>query len=312
MNGQQHLSETVITVKDLRINGQGGFVLRVPDLAVQRGSLVALVGRNGSGKSTLVDALLNLIQIDTGSVQLFGQDLARIPADHPLRTRIGAQVQGMTWTWSIKVSEILAIHNSLYGTTDEGVLEALGVGQLHSLIYRKLSTGQRRRVDLAVALAHRPDIVVLDEPSSGLDRQFEVGFRQILKQQCEAGATLVLATHDELDVGMADRILWLDRGQIIDDGTPAAILEREVGRFVGTVDTTSGIDTTPIEQDLAAKARATTHVGHELRFFGDAALREPFVQAMERHSVGAYVVRPTQSSDLLDLIRGRAEHGPAL
>lgn len=311
MTRLRHLPETVVSVQDLLVRGQGNFALRVPELTVQRGSMVALVGRNGSGKSTFLDALLNLIQIDAGSIRLFGENLAALKADHPLRTRIGAQVQGVTWSWSIKVSEILAIHTSLYGVTDEEVLDALGVRKLLPLMYRKLSTGQRRRVDLAVALAHRPDLVVLDEPSAGLDRQYEIGFRDILKQQCDAGATLILATHDGQDVGMADRILWFEGGAVIEDSAPRAILEREVGRFVGIVEGGDQIFVAQIEEELAGKARSYGRNGNALRFFGDEGLRAPFIDAMERHKVPGYVVRPTQASDLLELIRGRADQGAA-
>jgi ABC-2 type transport system ATP-binding protein len=302
-------AERSVEIADLMVQGQGGFHLSVPKLELDTGSMVVLVGRNGSGKSTFLDALLNLLQIDRGTVRIFGEQLAQLSPDHPLRTRVGAQVQGINWAWSIKVGEIIGIHSSLYGHTDPEVLKALGIPALMPLMYRKLSTGQRRRVDLAVALAHRPDLLVLDEPSAGLDRQFEVGFRTILRQQSDAGATLILATHDGQDVGMADRILWFDNGTIVEDSHPDAILRREIGSFVGVVDCDSENLGARIERDLAGIYRSSHRDGTSLNFFGEADLREPFIASMERHSVPGYVVRPSQSSDLLDLIRRRGGEG---
>lgn len=306
-----HSKVAAVSVDGMVVQGQGDFTLRVPRLTIDHGSMVALVGRNGSGKSTFLEAMLNLIQADAGSVLLFGENLSKSKAGDPLRGRIGAQVQGMTWSWSIKVSEILAVHKSLYGHIDPGVIEALGLQKLMPLMYRKLSTGQRRRVDLAVALGHRPDLVVLDEPSGGLDRRFEVGMRRLLAERREAGATTIIATHDGQDVGMADRILWFENGSVIEDGLPDALLDREVGRFVGIVEQGQEELAGRLEQELGEIARSHVRASGSLKFFGDEALRAPFIAAMERHVVPGYVVRPTQPSDLLDLISGRAEEGAA-
>lgn len=300
---------TAVTVQDLVVHGQGGFAVRVPRLSIECGSIVALVGRNGSGKSTFLDAILNLIESDQGSVKIFGECLARSDPNHPLRTRIGAQVQGMAWSWSIRVSEILAIHRSLYGYIDPDVLEALGVQELFPLMYRKLSTGQRRRVDLAVALAHRPDLIVLDEPSAGLDRQFEAGFRRVLCEQRALGATTVLATHDGQDIAAADRILWFENGSVIEDSKPDVLLAREVGQFVGIVEQGRAALADLLEREFAGIARSYTRSADSLKFFGDEGLRALFIAAMERHAVPGYVVRRTQPSDLLDLIRSRGEKG---
>lgn len=306
MNQHSVIRTAALSVRDLLVKGQDGFSLRIPELEVAPGSMVALIGRNGSGKSTFLDAALNLLQTDGGSVRIFGEDLARLPAVHPLRARIGAQVQGVTWSWSIKVAEIMSVHNALYGRTYASVIDGLGIRQLLPGMYRKLSTGQRRRVDLAVALAHKPDLIVLDEPSSGLDRQFRTAFGEILEERRAAGATILIASHEGQDVGMADRILWFEGGEIIEDDRPADIIGRRVGRFVGVVDQQGGRAAEMIEDELAPLARSHAKDGGKLTFVGDDALRAPFIAAMERHEVPGYVVRPAQSSDLLELIRAKA------
>ena len=297
-----------ISVCGLAVKGQDGFSLNVPELEIAEGSMVALIGRNGSGKSTFLDSVLNLLQADDGVVRIFGEVVAKLSATHPLRGRIGAQVQGVTWSWSIKVAEIFAIHNALYGRTHASVVDALGVRQLFPGMYRKLSTGQRRRVDLAVALAHKPDLIVLDEPSSGLDRQFRTGFQKLLEERRSAGATILIASHEGDDVGMADRILWFEAGKIIEDSAPADIISRRIGCFVGVVD--EGASEANLEAELAPLARSWSRDGGRLTVVGDDTLRAPFVAAMERHGVPGYVVRPARSSDLLELIRADAGGRP--
>ncbi|UUL82504.1 ATP-binding cassette domain-containing protein [Sphingomonas qomolangmaensis] len=292
-----------IGVRDLVVKGQDGFTLDIRELDIAPGSMVALIGRNGSGKSTFLDAALSLLDVNSGKVQIFGETLAKLPTTHPVRARIGAQVQGVTWSWSIKVGEIMAIHNSLYGSTYAKIVDGLGVRSLFPGMYRKLSTGQRRRVDLAMALAHKPDLIILDEPSSGLDRQYRTAFHEILAERRAAGATILIASHEGRDVGMADRILWFEKGEIIEDSAPGDIIGRRVGHFVGIVDDAAPTLLDRLENDLAPSARSHARDGSKLVLIGENDLRTPFIAAMERHSVAGYVVRPARSSDLLDLVR---------
>ena len=298
-----HDHATAIRVTDLLVKGQEGFRLEMPSLSVPAGSMVALIGRNGSGKSTFLDAVLNLLSVDGGSIEVLGKQLRKLPAKDPIRSRIGLQAQGTTWAWSIKVGEILAIHRTLYGVSDPGIIDLLGVRELSAAMYRKLSTGQRRRVDLAVALAHRPDMIVLDEPSSGLDTQYLRAFHEILEERRAAMATILIASHEALDVGLADRILWFDQGRIIADCPPSKLVGEKIGDFVGIVKALDDERAATLAAELGqidGVTRASRDGKHI--FYGGETLREPFVAAIERMKVDSYEIRPADASDLLDLM----------
>jgi ABC-2 type transport system ATP-binding protein len=293
---------TAVEVRDLVVKGQQGFALEVPSLEIGAGETVALVGKNGSGKSTFLEAILDLLLVDKGTVRLFGETIRGLPARHPLRKRIGVQAQGTTWAWSITVGEIIAIHTTLYRHTSREILDQLGVPALAKSLYRKLSTGQRRRVDLAVALAHEPDLIVLDEPSSGLDKNFAAALHAIIETRSRAGATILVATHEALDVAAADRILWFHNGKLIEDSPPAALVHQKVGEFVGLVNDVGAADEQALHEELTRLSRPQAAFPDARKYFGDDTLRQPFIKAMERHQVAGYEVRPADASDLLELM----------
>ena len=130
----------------------------------------------------------------------------------------------------------------------------------------------------------------------------------MLEERRSAGATILIASHEGDDVGMADRILWFETGKIIEDSAPADIISRRIGCFVGVVD--EDASEASLEAELAPLARSWSRDGGRLTVVGDDTLRAPFVAAMERHGVPGYVVRPARSSDLLELIRADAGGRP--
>lgn len=291
-----------IEVQDMLVKGQQGFALEVPLLAIAAGETVALVGKNGSGKSTFLEAILDLLQTENGSIKLFGETLRGLPVRHPLRKRIGVQAQGTTWAWSITVGEIIDIHTTLYRHTSRDVLEQLGIPPLAKSLYRKLSTGQRRRVDLAVALAHDPDLIVLDEPTSGLDKNFTAALHAIIEERSRARSTILVATHEATDIAMAGRILWFHNGKIIEDSSPASLVQQKVGEFVGLVNDAGRADQDALHRELTAISRKQAAFSDARKYFGDHTLRQPFINAMERHQVAGYEIRPADASDLLELM----------
>lgn len=305
MNAHWQQIPASIEAQNLLVEGQGGFRLDIPTFAIRQPGTIVIIGSNGSGKSTFLDAVLGLLQPKAGNVRLLGRDLAQASPDDPVRRSIGAQLQGTTWTWSITVREIAAIHRQLYGAVNPMVLKQLGVVELARLQYRKLSTGQRRRVDLAVALAHDPDLIVLDEPASGLDRRFEENYRAILAERSAAGATILMASHDARDLAGADRVLWLDKGRIVEDDTPAALTARLLGDYVCVLEQPDD----EVAAIVAPLARFNGRDGDGLLFAGDAAMRQAFLGAMAHRPALGYATRPARAADLLQLLRADERKG---
>jgi ABC-2 type transport system ATP-binding protein len=205
------------------------------DLAVRRGELLALLGPNGAGKSTSLGLLLGLIRPDAGRAELFGLDPQRIEA----RRRIGVMLQSANLPPTLRVGELLRLTMSYYPSPrgfDETAALA-GVTDLLLRPYGKLSGGQQRRVQFALALCGRPELLFLDEPTVGMDVESRRAFLEGIREFVASGRTLVLTTHylEEADQ-LAERVVVIDHGRVLADGSPGEIKSRVGGRRI-TFDT---------------------------------------------------------------------------
>ncbi len=195
------------------------------DLCLQRGELLALLGPNGAGKTTAIGLLLGLIRADAGTVELFGQDPQRIEA----RRRIGVMLQNAELPATLRVGELLRLTASYYPAprTLAETAELAGVSDLLKRPYAKLSGGQQRRVQFALALCGRPELLFLDEPTVGMDiearQKLWVAIRQLLAEGC----SVLLTTHylEEAEA-LADRVCVMSRGRMIHEGTVEALRAR--------------------------------------------------------------------------------------
>jgi ABC-2 type transport system ATP-binding protein len=196
------------------------------DLDVERGQLVAFLGPNGAGKSTTLRMLTTLLPPTSGTATVAGRDVARDPAG--VRARIGYVGQKNSAGENFRVRDELVTQGRCYGlTTSEArartseLLEELDLEPLATRKPGTLSGGQRRRLDIALGLIHRPDLLFLDEPSTGLDPKSRADiWAHILRLRETYGTTLFLTTHylEEAD-SMAERVVIIDNGRIIADGT---------------------------------------------------------------------------------------------
>ncbi|MET0236628.1 MAG: ABC transporter ATP-binding protein [Kibdelosporangium sp.] len=186
---------------------------------VPTGQTVALLGANGAGKSTAVDLMLGLRRPRSGTVTVLGGP----PAAAVAAGRVGAMLQTGGLPTDATVREVVNLARRLYGKR-RGLAEILDLAGLTELRRRKvdaLSGGQAQRVRFAVAMAGKPDLLFLDEPTVALDFKARRRFWQAVKAQ---GNTVVFATHylDEADE-YADRVIVIDRGRVVADGAPAVI-----------------------------------------------------------------------------------------
>lgn len=199
------------------------------DLDVHRGELVAFLGPNGAGKSTSLRMLTTLLPPTTGTARVAGSDIRTDPAG--VRARIGYVGQGNSAGHNQRVRDELLSQGAFYGMgradarrrADE-LLESLELAPLADRGVMALSGGQRRRLDIALGLIHAPELLFLDEPSTGLDPQSRANLWQhLLDLREQHGTTLFVTTHylDEAD-RFAERVLVMDHGRVIaDDGAPA-------------------------------------------------------------------------------------------
>ncbi|MFJ1706504.1 ABC transporter ATP-binding protein [Kitasatospora sp. NPDC088346] len=202
------------------------------DLVLRPGETVALLGPNGAGKSSSLDLLLGLREPDRGSVSLFGgSPRAAIEAG-----RVGAMLQSGGLMNDVKVRELVRFACAVHprGHRPEQVLSDAGIGELADRRVDRLSGGQEQRVRFALAIAGANDLIVLDEPTTGMDVSVRQAFWATMRAQAEAGRTVLFATHylEEAD-SIADRVLVLHKGRLIADGTSAEIKARAGARRIG-------------------------------------------------------------------------------
>jgi ABC-2 type transport system ATP-binding protein len=196
--------------------------LRGLDMTIQRGELLTLLGSNGAGKTTAVRLLLGLGRPTTGQVRLFGGD----PRERHNRTRIGAMLQTARVPETLRVAEHIHLFSSYYPDPLPAaeVIHTAGLGGLERRAYGKLSGGQQRRLLLALALIGNPDLLILDEPTVGLDVEARRGLWSQIRRFVESGRSVLLTTHYLAEAeAVADRVVVIDKGVAVASGTPAEI-----------------------------------------------------------------------------------------
>ena len=187
---------------------------------VRRGEIFGLLGPNGAGKTSTLESLEGLRAPDGGSLQVMGVDPAR--ESRKLRNLIGVQLQTSGLPANMRVDEAMRFFAAYHGAAPHyHLLERLGLSEKMGTQYHALSTGLQRRLALAVALAHNPPVVFLDEPTAGLDVSSRNELHDLMREQQTGGTTIILATHDMAEAEkMADRVAILLRGRVAATGTP--------------------------------------------------------------------------------------------
>ncbi|MFI1455186.1 ABC transporter ATP-binding protein [Streptomyces roseus] len=200
-------------------------------LELHPGETVALLGPNGAGKSSTLDLLLGLRPADSGTVRLFGTT----PREAIAAGRVGAMLQSGGLMEDVTVREIVALGCALHPRPHpvEEVLGRAGISEIADRMVNKLSGGQEQRVRFALATAGRGDLIVLDEPTTGMDVTSRQAFWATMREQAAQGRTVLFATHylEEADA-IADRVLVLNKGRLLADGTAAEIKAKAGARRI--------------------------------------------------------------------------------
>ena len=229
------------------------------DLHIRRGECFGLLGPNGAGKTTTIEILEGLTPQDDGEVRILGmrwdRDAKRI------RPRLGIQLQETRLTGKQRVEEVVRLFRSFYpsGPTVDELLAKVQLEEKRRAFVRELSGGQKQRLSIACALSGAPDILFLDEPTTGLDPQS----RRALWDVCEAfradGGTILLTTHfmDEAE-RLADRIAIMDRGKILVEGTPTQLVDDLAGQHTIELEATVAVDSEALE-GLPSVRRVVAH-----------------------------------------------------
>jgi len=218
---------TVISVLGLRKSYGSNLAVDGVDLAIEQGEIFALLGPNGAGKTTTVEILEGFRDRDSGEVSVLGFDPAtKGRAGQAWRDRIGIVLQSTNDAGDLTVYESVSHFATYYENPKDPqeVIDLVGLTDKSDALGRTLSGGQRRRLDVALGIIGNPELIFLDEPTTGFDPEARRAFWQLIRKLRDEGATILLTTHylDEAEA-LADRVAVINKGKIIEVSTPALL-----------------------------------------------------------------------------------------
>ena len=298
------MAEPVIQVRGLRKSYGDVEAVRGIDLTVERGEVFALLGPNGAGKTTTVEILEGYRQRTGGEASVLGRDPAKL--DRPTKARIGIVLQSTGVDPFLTVRETIDMYRGYYPhprPVDE-VIDVVGLSEKRDTRVNKLSGGQQRRLDVAIALAGDPELLFLDEPTTGFDPSARRNAWQIVRNLIALGKTVFLTTHymDEAQY-LAKRVAVIAQGLIVAEGPPATIGGRDTAQTVIRFRVEDGEGLPSLGQvplgdgTLELRTEHPTKVLHELTAW--ALDRGAELEGME-------VYRPTLEDIYLELTGGEA------
>ncbi len=223
------MNETVISIKGFTKTYDGFKAVDNISLEVTRGEIFGLLGPNGAGKTTTLECLEGLRQFDDGQMHILDVDPQRDPGQ--LRNLIGVQLQTSALPANMTVEEAMKFFSAYHNVPPRyELLSRMDLDDKRKTQYHQLSTGLQRRLSLALALTHNPPVVILDEPTAGLDVASRTELHNLMQELKAQGSTLILATHDMAEAEkMTDRVAILLQGKIIATGSPRELTSKGSG-----------------------------------------------------------------------------------
>ena len=308
------MKEIVIEVKDFR-KVYGDFVaVDGISFSVQRGEIFGLLGPNGAGKTSTLESLEGLRMPDGGSMLVAGVDPNKEP--HKLRNLIGVQLQTAGLPTSITPAEAMKFFCAYHGVASRmDLLARLGLNEKLNTQFYDLSTGQQRRLALALAVAHDPKVLFLDEPTAGLDVSTRVELHNLMQELRSSGTTIILATHDMAEAEeMSDRVGILLDHKLATIGTPMEITATGAGLTKVSVRTQNGSLSGSTAHFPAVNQRITKDP-YEIFFSSDIG---PTVAAIIAHIeaqndvlIDLRVERPSLEDRFLEITQSNSHNGGA-
>ncbi|HEX9435792.1 MAG TPA: ABC transporter ATP-binding protein [Candidatus Limnocylindria bacterium] len=221
----------MVSVRDLRKSYGAIEAVRGVSFEVAAGEIFGLLGPNGAGKTTTVEILEGLRRADAGTAIVAGIDVTRDP--RAVKERIGVQLQSSAFPLHMTAREVIELFATCYDRRVDttALLESVDLADRGRQLNEKLSGGQRQRLSIATALVNEPQVLFLDEPTTGLDPQARRNLWELVRRIRDRGTTVLLTTHymDEAEV-LCDRVAIMDAGRILSLDTPRALVGELLGR----------------------------------------------------------------------------------
>ncbi|HEY1421587.1 MAG TPA: ABC transporter ATP-binding protein [Candidatus Dormibacteraeota bacterium] len=223
-------AHVALLVRDLQVSYGATRAVQGVSLQISDGEIFGLLGPNGAGKTSTLSAIEGLVRPDSGTILIGGIDARANPTS--AKARIGVQLQSTSFHASLNIGEIIWLYGGLYGLslTKAKVLDLLRdmrLDQEASKRFSQLSGGQQKRLSLLIATVHEPELVLLDEPTAGLDPQARRQLWDRIDAIRKTGRSILLTTHSmEEAQSVCDRVAIMDHGRILTEDTPAGLIEK--------------------------------------------------------------------------------------
>lgn len=292
----------IIAITELSKTYASGFqALKAINLTIQRGEIFALLGPNGAGKTTLINIVCGIVNPTTGSVNADGYDVI---ADYRnTRSRIGLVPQELATDMFEKVWDTVSLSRGLFGKAPnpayiEKILRELSLWNKKDAKIRELSGGMKRRVMIAKALSHEPEILFLDEPTAGVDVELRRDMWELVRGLRDNGVTVILTTHyiEEAEE-MADRIGVINKGSLVLVEDKSVLMKR-LGRKQLTISLINRLDSIP--ETLSSESIQLSEDGYHLYYMFESNHEETgiseFLQKVTEHGIAFRDLETTQSS----------------
>ncbi|MFQ5759671.1 MAG: ABC transporter ATP-binding protein [Acidiferrobacterales bacterium] len=303
-----------VTIADVRKRFPGVYALKGINFAIQRGEFFGLLGPNGAGKSTLINIIAGLTRCDSGTVSVLTHDV--VQDYRQARRCLGVVPQELVFDPFFTVHEVLRIQSGYFGLRRENaswieeLMDALDLSDKADTNMRALSGGMKRRVLIAQALAHKPEVVVLDEPTAGVDVALRKSLWAFIRRLHEEGHTIVLTTHylEEAE-SLCDRIAILNHGNVVALDTKEALLQRGIGKTVN-VWITADEPVPELPAELQAVLRAQDGTRLEFRLDNNLNSIGDLLEGLRRTGLvitDLHTEEPDLEDVFLDLTREREE-----
>ncbi|WP_338846204.1 ABC transporter ATP-binding protein [Massilia sp. W12] len=286
-----------LEIQGLRFGDAAGFSLEVDDFSVHSGELLALIGPNGVGKSLLLECCIGLQQASSRVHRICGMDFAAWRRNLSLREQVGARLHRLSFAPDYQVADVLQILRAAYGRQDQALLQRLGLTDLLKKKYGWLSSGQKQRVDLYAAFLPQARLIVLDEPSLGLDDEYSRQLFALIEERRQQGAAVLAVSHEAGFLARCQRIAVLAQGRMQACASPQQIRRAYLSDYRVDLQLAHGNrQHLPALRELGAR-----HVFAQqdsISMLGDQGFLQAFRALAAQHNLLDYQVRACDMSDL--------------
>jgi ABC-2 type transport system ATP-binding protein len=264
------------------------------NLEVEKGSIYGFLGPNGAGKTTTLRLLLGLLKKQQGSIQIFGKEFDR----HRMESlkKIGSLIEQPSLYGHLTASENLGIYRKIYGASKESidkVLQLVGLPGTGKKKAKQFSLGMKQRLSIAVALLHNPELLILDEPTNGLDPNGIIETRELIKKlNKEAGVTIIVSSHILAEIErMATHVGIIHKGKLLFQGTLGELQNMKSRQSFIQIDTSNNA----LALSLLAGHGAETMNGYVVLPFKEKALTAAINRKLVEHNIDVYLLQPQQN-----------------